>query len=75
MSDETHKLINQLQMKELKIGKLKLELIDARKVIDMVADHRKMPHQHTDPYTKLCCLTERANEFIKKWSADANKKL
>lgn len=54
--------------------RLNVELIDLRQfkkdaleVIKMVADNRKMPHQHKDYHTRLCCLAERANEFLEKY--------
>lgn len=45
---------------------LKWRLAKAIEVLEMVKDHRKMPHQHADAYTKLCCLTERASEALGK---------
>lgn len=42
---------------------------DYEEVLKMVEDHRLMPHPHTDAYTKLCCLSERANEVLKKHGA------
>lgn len=32
---------------------------------EMVEDHTKMPHQHSDLQTRLYCLTERASEALK----------
>lgn len=40
----------------------------AMELIDMVEDNSKMPHQHTDPQTRLYCLTERAVELRDKLS-------
>ena len=47
--------------------KLKQQLKAAHKVIDMVEDNTKMPHQHKDYYERLCCLSERANEYKTKY--------
>lgn len=46
------------------------KLHHAIQLIRMVADHRLMPHQHSDPQTKLYCLTERANEFLQKYGVE-----
>lgn len=43
---------------------VKMQRDRAYEIIEMMAGHRKMPHQHSDPQTKLYCLTERANEFL-----------
>jgi hypothetical protein len=42
------------------------KLVIAIEVLEMVEDHRKMPHQHEDLQTRLYCLTERAAEALKK---------
>lgn len=47
--------------------KLSRQLKDAITLIEMVEDHRKMPHQHEDLQTRLYCLTERAREFLEKY--------
>jgi hypothetical protein len=46
---------------------LKQQLKEANVVIDMVEDNTKMPHQHKDYYERLCCLSERANEYKTKY--------
>lgn len=52
---------------EAKNAELQKKLDEAVKVIEMVEDHRKMPHQHSDLQTRLYCLTERATEFLKSF--------
>ena len=44
-----------------------IRLIEAEKLIAMVEDNRKMPHQHKDYYERLCCLSERAREYFVKY--------
>ena len=39
---------------------------EAVEVLKMVEDNTKMPHQHSDYYERLCCLSERAREFLAK---------
>jgi hypothetical protein len=52
---------------------LAMKLSFAVEILEMVEDHRKMPHQHYDPVTKLYCLTERAREALGKINAVGNK--
>jgi hypothetical protein len=35
-----------------------------RKVLEMVVDNTKMPHQHEDLQLRLYCLAERAREVL-----------
>jgi CHASE3 domain sensor protein len=44
--------------------KLEQKLAIAKEALEMVADNSKMPHQHSDYYLRLCCLSERANEVL-----------
>ena len=39
------------------IKHLEEEMKIAKNVLEMVEDHRKMPHQHKDDYTKLCACS------------------
>lgn len=52
---------------------LQNEMREALEIIEMVADNRKMPHQHEDYHTRLCCLAERANEFLEKYKQEESK--
>lgn len=56
-----------------KIQTLEAQLKEANEVIAMVEDHRKMPHHHFSAYEKLCCLTERANEYLVKFEVKEMK--
>jgi hypothetical protein len=58
----TNKDASILEMNK-KIKKLQAQLDKALRVIDMVEDNTKMPHQHKDYYERLCCLSERAREL------------
>ena len=49
------------------IIELNTNLSEAIEIIEMVEDNRKMPHQHDDYYTRLCCLSEQAREFLEKY--------
>lgn len=58
---------------ESEIQQLEARLKDAESVIDMVEDNRKMPHQHKDYYERLCCLSQRANEYKQKYKLSTNE--
>ena len=51
---------------ELELASTKKMLDEALKIINMVQDNRKMPHKHLDYFERLCCLSERATEFLAK---------
>lgn len=53
--------------KNKKIESLEAQLREANKVLEMVQDHRKMPHWHDNQVIRLYCLTERANEYFEKF--------
>jgi hypothetical protein len=61
--------VNLLNDKIEEIQKLQAQLDEANKVIDMVENNTKMPHQHKDYYERLCCLSERAREYKEKYKA------
>jgi hypothetical protein len=51
-------------------AKLKAQNDSLLPIVEMLEDHRKMPHEHKDAQTKLYCLTERASEALKKIKVD-----
>lgn len=45
---------------------LKEQVEALKELAEMVQDNTKMPHQHSDYYERLCCLSERARETLEK---------
>jgi hypothetical protein len=68
---EQQKIMNPISVNMLAtIETLGRDLKVAVSVLEMVQDHRKMPHQHEDYYLGLCYLTERASEALKEINGD-----
>lgn len=65
---DTFEIYNSSNDQQKKINALKEQLAEANEVIEMVVDNTKMPHEHKDYYERLCCLSERGNEYQQKWS-------
>jgi hypothetical protein len=41
----------------------------AVEALEMFEDHTKLPHQHKEYHTKLCCITEIAHQALEKIKA------
>ena len=66
-------LIEKISKQEHEIKSLKSEnaalkekLAKSVECLEMVEDNSKMPHQHSDYYTRLCCLSERARQTLEE---------
>ena len=63
-ADDYNKLFKRIDSLDIENRNLKKQIVQAEKVLEMVIDNTKMPHQHKDYYERLCCLTERASEYF-----------
>lgn len=50
----------------ISIKQLEEKLDKCKRVLEMVEDHTKMPHKHSDYYERLCCLAERSREVLEE---------
>lgn len=66
MEHEYHNPVEYTKRLKTENQKLKKQVEILKPIVEMVEDHRKMPHKHSHSRDKLYCLTERASEALEK---------